>query len=273
MRTLSTATAVFIVALAAPLPAAAQVADGPAGRPVPTRTIALVARAIEAPDFSMLESPARLDELARWVADFAQWKTWRDQWGNRREPGWFTGYRQRRERPDPPAWLSGRCEDTVEDTGAMANACTLLADWRADYATLQSASARAAATTRDEEAGKTTWWEHVHLDAGWPAMQTNAKVFGVIGMHATTHVHGRLQVFVAPGAMLLNVPTRDGGRAWKVAANYGVAYRLAEFTVPGGRQALLHVNLAKAWLLSAGDDVTRKSTDFVGLSVTFKRTP
>jgi hypothetical protein len=238
---------------------------------LPAQRLAPADLTIEVPDLSMLESPARLDELARWIADFSQWKAWRDQWGNKREPGWFTGFRERRQRPDPPEWLSDRCGDSVDDSGAMGNACTLLADWRADYAALQSASARAASTARDEEGDKTTWWEHLHLDVGWPAMQS--KVFGVVGMHATTHVSGRLQVFVAPGAMLLNVPTRDGGRAWKLAANWGIAYRLAQFTFPGDRQALLHVNLAKAWLLSAGDDVPTKSTDFIGFSFTFKQAP
>jgi hypothetical protein len=85
-------------------------------------------------------------------------------------------------------------------------------------------------------------------------------------------VKGRFQVFVAPGAMLLNVPTVDGSRAWRLATNYGIAYRLGQFTIPGSsRQAYLHLNIAKAWLLSAGPTVPTSSTDFVGLSVTFKK--
>jgi hypothetical protein len=124
-----------------------------------------------------------------------------------------------------------------------------------------------------EEADKTTFWRNVHLDFGWPAMQSGLSLYGVVGMHATTSVHGRLQIFVAPGAMLLNVPTRGGGRAWKLATNYGIAYRLGEFGFPGQRTAVLHLNLAKAWLISAGPDVTTKSTDFIGLSMTFKKAP
>jgi hypothetical protein len=132
-------------------------------------------------------------------------------------------------------------------------------------ATLSSAS---------EDTDKTTWWEHVHLDAGWPAIQSSLSLYGVLGMHATTTVRGRFQVFVAPGAMLLNVPTSDGGRAWKIATNYGIAYHLGRFTFPGtNRQARLHLNIAKAWLLSAGPDVPTKSTDFVGLSITFTKRP
>ena len=70
-----------------------------------------------------------------------------------------------------------------------------------------------------------------------------------------------------------NVPMRNGARAWKLATNYGIACRLGQFRFPGNRRALLHVNLAKAWLLSGGPDVATKSTDFVGFSVTFKKTP
>jgi hypothetical protein len=111
----------------------------------------------------------------------------------------------------------------------------------------------------------------VHLDGGWTALQSGSSLYGVLGVHATTTVRGRLAVFVAPGAMLMNVPTTDGRRAWKVAANYGVTYRLGQIAFPGQRQALLHLNLAKAWLLNGGGDVATNSTDFVGLSITFSK--
>jgi hypothetical protein len=101
-------------------------------------------------------------------------------------------------------------------------------------------------------------------------MQANLSIYGVIGVHATTHVKGRFEIFLAPGAMLVRVPVRGGGHAWKVATNYGITYRLGGFTLPGGRRALLHVNLAKAWIFAMGDLPT-DSTDFIGLSMTFKK--
>jgi hypothetical protein len=279
MRTRAT-TVIFVATLAAATAASAQrngvepfreagSLGSDSAQRLPGRAIAVARHAIHVPDLVIRESPAHLDELAQWIAEFSAWKQWVQEWGNRRQPGWFTGYRQRQPRPDPPGWLATRCDDAVEDAGAMANACALLAEWHADVATLKSTTARATATVQGEESRKTTWWEHLHLDGGWPAMQS--KVYGVIGMHATTSVRGRLQVFVAPGAIVLNVPTRGGRRAWKVAANWGVAYRLVEVTLPGGREALLHLNLAKAWLLSAGDDVPTKSTDFIGFSLTFNK--
>ena len=64
----------------------------------------------------------------------------------------------------------------------------------------------------------------------------------------------------------------NGARVWKFAANYGIGYRLMNFTMPGGRPAELHLNLAKMWLVSgAADVITGRSIDLMGFSVTFKR--
>ena len=109
------------------------------------------------------------------------------------------------------------------------------------------------------------------MEALWAAMQSGSNPYGLFGMHVTTTVKGRFQIFIAPGVMMLNVPTSDGRRQWKPAANYGMAYSLFDFTFPGKRPAQLHVNLAKAWLLSSGPMVTSDSGDFVGLSITFKK--
>jgi hypothetical protein len=126
--------------------------------------------------------------------------------------------------------------------------------------------------TDQEEPAKTTWWKNMHVDLMWPAVQWQASIYGVVGTHFATEVGGRLQVFTAPGAMLLNVPTRSGGRVWKFAANYGIGYRVMDFTLPGGHPAELHLNLAKMWLLSdPGDLVTGRTIDVVGFSMTFKR--
>jgi hypothetical protein len=241
--------------------------------PLPTQTISLASHAIQAPEIPTPDSARRQEELEleKWIHDFSEWKKWIDQWGNRREPGWLSESRQRRQRPDPPEWLFDRCDDSLDDEGRMADACTLVAEWSAGYPTSPAISARVTASPPDEKVEKTVWWEHLHLDVAWPAMQSGASLYGVVGMHATTSVAGRLEIFIAPGAMLLNVPARNGGRAWKLATNYGIAYRLVQFSLLG-RQALLHVNLAKAWLFDAGTDVQTKSTDFVGFSMTFKKT-
>ena len=272
MRTLWTAVVTVGVVAAGTVVASAQARDDQYLQPLVPRTIPLVEQAIHAPDIPALDADQRQDDLATWIHDFSEWKNWRDEWGNRREPGWFSEFRSRRQRPDPPDWLFDRCGDSLEDTGQIAEACALVAEWRAGYPTSPATAARVASVApAEEKVDKTIWWEHLHLDMAWPAMQSGNTIFGVIGMHATTSVRGRLEVFVAPGAMLLNVPARNGGRAWKLATNYGIGYRLLQFTFPGNRQALLHVNLAKAWLLGSGLDVDTKSTDFIGFSVTFKK--
>jgi hypothetical protein len=214
----------------------------------------------------------RAAELKRWMQAFTEWQKWWAEWGNRRERGLFTATRDRREKPDPPAWLPNRCATVIDDTDPLMPACALLAEWNEDIVAAQVRQARAASTARKEDTSKTIWWEHIHVDVLWPATQWQSGVYGVVGIHTATTIRGRLQVFIAPGAMLLNVPARDGSRVWKLATNYGMGYRLLDFTLPGGREAVLHVNLAKAWVVSGTSDlVTRRSMDFAGFSITLKK--
>jgi hypothetical protein len=242
--------------------------------PLPSRAVAVAAQQLlTAPDLAGRD-PSQMMELTAWMDAFAEWQTWSAEWGNRRERGWLTGFRERREKPVPPAWLPVECAVTVEDRGPIAQACTLLAEWTAEPGTTRVRQARAAASTDQEAPTKTVWWEHVHLDLLWPATQVRASVYGIVGTHIATTVGGRLQVFLAPGAMFLNVPSRNGSRAWKVATNYGIGYRLFDFSFPGNRRATLHANIAKAWLLSDIADVaTGRTMDFAGFSMTFNQTP
>jgi len=266
------ASAALLAALLAATPVYAQTdaADGL----VIAHPIGAAQQPAQAPVLVMFDIAERQAELDAWIEEFSDWKRWDAMWGNRRQPGWFRASSARKQRPDPPAWLFDHCGTPVDVGDVFAEGCTLLAEWSADYGTAHLANARAITTNAQEEEERTKFWEHLHLEMMWPAMQSGVSLYGVVGMHATTSVHGRLQIFVAPGIMLLNVPTRNGSRAWKAAANYGIAFRLVEFTFPGTeRRALLHVNLAKAWLFSAGPNVSSKSTDFVGFSITFKKTP
>jgi len=236
-------------------------------RAIPADTSAVIA----APDL-LMSSAERDAELQRWVQEYTAWQEWFTQWSGRSQPGWFTASRDRPEKPAPPAWLPERCLGVFDEADPLVEACALLADYREERGPARVRQVRAAVVGKREEAPKTTFWKHVHVDLLWPAMQWQSSVYGVIGMHLATPVGGRLQIFTAPGAMLLNLPTRGGGRVWKVAANYGIGYKVLDFTLPGSRQASLHVNLAKTWLLSdAADLIGGRSTDFVGFSITFDR--
>ncbi len=199
-------TALIFAVLTATSPAWAQTTDTGteplAGRPIPIAELAT-----QAPALLMWDGAARHAELQKWMADFSAWKDWAITWGNRREPGWFSDSRARRPRPDPPVWLFQECEGLSPDS--REEACQLLAEWSGGAALMQTAAGQAV-NTAAEDSQKITWWEHVHLDAGWPALQSGIGVYGVLGVHATTTVKGRLQIFIAPGAMLLNVPTEEG---------------------------------------------------------------
>ena len=215
----------------------------------------------------------RVPEMRRWIRDYQTWKEWNEKWRNRWEPGWM-GTRERRKRPDPPFWLDAACrDDNVDDTGILADACRALTDWKDDDASAELRRQMAAARTQHETVNKTVWWEHVHIDALWPMTQVRSSVFGVLGTHATVDVAGRLQVFVAPGAILLNLPNgRD--REWRPATDWGIAYRCFDFTLPGSdRRASLHINLAKAWILAGPSNVFPSSINLAGFSVTLKKTP
>jgi hypothetical protein len=231
------------------------VAEGPAA-PVPSPTVSADTPQRDVPSgLSAAEVAARDAELQRWMKDFTEWKRWWVAWANRREPGWLTSSRPRRIKPTPPAWLAGRCAEVFDDNDSLAPACALLDEWRQDNVTLKTNSAYTAAVQKTEDEPRIIWWEHVHVDLLWPATEVGTSVYGVIGVHTAATVKGRLQVFLAPGVMLLNVPTVDGTRVWKVAANYGIGYRLFDFTFPGKRRASLHVNVAKSWLVSDARDL------------------
>jgi hypothetical protein len=213
----------------------------------------------------------RLADVQRWVADFRSWQRWDAEWHNKRQPGW-RGSRPRRQRPDPPAWLAAQCGDASLDPGLLADACRAFSDWKDDEGVAQLRRRTAAARTQQEAPTKTVWWEHIHLDGLWPMPQWGSGVFGVVGMHASVDVAGRLQVFIAPGAMVLNLPNSQNSRDWKPATDWGIGYRLFDFTFPGTDQrASLNLNLAKAWVLADPIGAFPSTVDLAGFSITFKR--
>ena len=207
--------------------------------------------------------------MRRWVKEFSEWREWRAEWRNRREPGLFTSSRARREKPAPPSWLAGECE-LVDANDPLATACGLLREWGEDEAVTQIREERLAAATQYEKPTKTTWWEHVHMDLVAPAMQPQSRIIGIGGMHAAFTVKGRFQMFAAPGLMFVSAPSQRGGREWRVATNYGLGFRLFDFSFPGGRAATAHLNMAKAWMLSDSTDLlTDRSMDFFTFSISF----
>ena len=219
-------------------------------------------------------SKERGAEVNRWIEKFTEWQEWWAEWKGRRQPGVFTRWRDRREKPAPPSWLEAECDTLLDPADPLASACALLTEWAEDDVAAPGQLTVSAAAAQQEKPTKTTWWEHLHVDLVAPAMQAQSGILGVGGMHAAINVKGRFQMFAAPGVMFVSTPTNKGGRAWKIATNYGMGFRLFDFTFPGGRPATAHLNLAKAWMLSDSVDfVTDRTMDFFTFSVSFKRAP
>jgi hypothetical protein len=236
--------------------------------------VVLPAHALELPAFATPPMDAsdvaeRMTELKHWVHDYTEWKQWSDKYLNKREFGWLA-VRDRRLRPDPPAWLAEDCRRVADDTGTFAEACRLLADWHDDIVTAALRQQNTTAVAQREAPTKTAWWRHVHLDGFWPMTQSRASVFGVVGVHATVDVVNRLQVFVAPGVMLMRVPTPTGEQELRPATDWGVSYRLFNFKFPGvQRQGTLHVNLVRALVFMRLGSVGGNATvNLAGFSVT-----
>ena len=220
-------------------------------------------------DTAAENEPARLDELRAWIHAYTEWKEWFDKWKGKVEPGWF-GSRERRTKPDPPAWLSDYCRVTPVPDGDYAIGCELLADWGEDPVAAAIKERIRAERANREAPARSKWWRQIHIDALWLTPQVPAS-YGVIGVHVALKVAGRVHLFVAPGAMLLNLPARDGTREWKPATDLGLSYELVDFTMPGnGRAATLHLNLAKAWVVGGSSSVVDSSLDLIGFSFTFK---
>jgi hypothetical protein len=114
MQGLRTIAAYLTLVSGAATLAHAQTPDRPVPDPLPSRSYP-VGVFEPAPDLSDRSAAQRAAELDRWVEDFTEWMTWSTEWVNRREPGLFTSYRDRRQKPAPPAGAAGVVTTPVRD--------------------------------------------------------------------------------------------------------------------------------------------------------------
>lgn len=236
-------------------------------QPLPSRPIAIVA---ELPTVALSER--QLADLKRWTQEYAEWKRWFAEWRNRPEP-WFRKPHARRERPAPPMWLADACEDLIEIKAPLVAGCQAFREWaRHNDDAVILAERRDEIRADMEKLQKSTWWEHLHVDALWLMAQTGARAYGVFGMHTTVHMTSRFQVFLTPGVLLMRVPSAfDGKETWSVGTDWGVSYRLADFRMPViNRDSMLHINAARVWILSSTAMMPSQELYLVGFSLTFK---
>ena len=80
-----------------------------------------------------------------------------------------------------------------------------------------------------------------------------------------------MQIFLAPGAILVRVPS-GAGDTWTPATDWGFSYRILDFTLPAMRRpGSLHLNLAKVWLLGHDRLTSIDSGMYLaGFSLTFR---
>jgi len=255
------AAAASVLSIATFAAAAPQEQDLLAARPIAMdATFALVAA-----------RPAFTAEMRReaeaWVTEYLAWRQWAAEWRGRTEPGWFSR-RDRRPKPDPPAWLVDACSQAIDDPW-LAEPCSLVTDWQSDVLTNELRASQATARAQQEKPSKTLWWEHVHVDALWPIAQYRGTGFGLFGTHLTVDIAGRLEVFGVPGFIMLTMPTA-GGRDWTPATDWGIAFRLGTFRLPASTsKGMLHVNIARAWVFGAASSAFSRYVDLIGFSLTF----
>ena len=215
-----------------------------------------------------------LERLEQWTRDYASWKAWQERWRNTPEPGWFSS-KSRRQVPTPPEWLAPLCARSAQDDELLGSACSAWRDWiNSDVAADALSQQLAQSRSTHEATHRTQWWERVHLDAYWPMTRSGASAFGVVGMHATVQIARRVQVFMAPGIILMRVPTADGRHSWSAATDWGFSYRLFDFQMPVlKRGTTAHLNMAKVWMLGNNADLSSIGNDMyvAGFSLTFRR--
>ncbi len=255
-RTCGTAAAVVLVCVVGlTSPAAAQSVDPLPAERIPFEVLSL------APDRPVVVlSDDRLAALQEWTLDYGGWlDRANDRAHHTPAPLWsvFAGTAE----PAPPPWLGTACE-LLAGTEQFVRPCELLAVWRDDPGA-KSRHAALVALIQKEAPEKTIWWQHLHIDGLWSTTQSNVSALGLFGMHMTVTVVGRVQVFVAPGIMLVSVPTLYKTREVVPAADWGVSYRL--FNVGS---STVHLNLVHAWMLQAA--AINANTTLAGLSVTFR---
>jgi len=262
-------TCIALLVLSTAVSVAAQ-GNSPGDAPLASRSMVMP---VVAP--SAESSVQILNTLERWTNDYDEWKAWFATWRNRREPGWWSS-RERRVAPLPPEWLPAACVGAADEDGVLREACRALRDSQrdlADEAAAAAAQQTAQVRTRLESPQKSSWWSRVHLDAIWPMTRSGTAAFGVAGVHVTVPVGGRFQVFAAPGAILMRLPSVDGNPVLTAATDWGFSLRVTDFRLPGVRRAnTLHFNMARVWLLDKPSTLQSPGDLYVaGFSITFKQ--
>jgi hypothetical protein len=214
---------------------------------------------------------AQQQELKQWTKDVQKYRKWWEHYRNRITHTAFGSAGERRTAPPVPDWLPMKC-DLLADfapkpAGPLADGCNLLSYYESDFTTDPVTQQAAIAQKQNEADPHSSFWKHVHLDAGWSSLDYRMHTYGVVGMHITLpELAKRVQIFLPPGFLLLSIPDGVGGRELQPAATIGVSIKMFRFQFPQGKEGMAYFNLAKAYLISRGSLATNPSVDLMGLS-------
>lgn len=230
-----------------------------------------------------------LDELRWeteiWMAEYEPWRVQRD-FNSEFEEERHTyirslSYSQRQkvtkpeltflELPLPPDGLVFYCEtvdQTVSESEMMVKACELYADLRNYLDHGRRSRILAARLLQDQPAPKTKFWErfqidlmHAHAEIGY------SNIWGLVGLHYSIPVPGakRLEIYPAPGLMLLNLPNVSSQWNLTPAFTWGFGFRCCEIPL-GEKKLVVFLNISRVW--NASD--TSQVVNLAGLSVSWR---
>jgi hypothetical protein len=177
----------------------------------------------------------------------------------------------RRQRPDPPAWLSASCQEAtrarvLDLVPRLATACRLLEDPWAAVPTMPTAvQAQRAEAEKPDKYSK--FLRRVHIDGLWTTPAINSRFYGLIGAHVTLVDVGPLQVFGPPGVLVLSLPEAGGSRRISIGYTWGLSIRLTDMQVLGGKHMTLFLNLSKVWIGGQAEGRTTGGYDIIGFSL------
>jgi hypothetical protein len=223
---------------------------------------------------------AQQQDLTKWTKDVHRYINWYEHNRNRIARNYFGSPADRRDIPPVPEWLPAKC-DLLGDfaptpRGALKDGCDLLSYYRSDFTIDPTVQQALQAQKQNEQDPHSSFWKHVHLDAGWSSLDYRMHSYGVVGVHVTLpELAKRVQIFLPPGFLLLSVPNGHGGREIQPAATVGVSIKMFQFQFPQGKQGTAFFNLAKAYVLNRETSMSTggasNAIDLVGLSFSWGR--
>ena len=222
--------------------------------------------------------PAEQHDVTGWIGDVRDYAGWYDRYRNRISKNILGFVGERRQIPSVLPWLPAKCERLADfvprPAGPLPEACDLLAFYQSDF-TIESGTQRTLlAQKQNEQDPHSSFWKHLHLDAGWGSLDYRMQTYGLVGMHVTLpEIARRLQIYLPPGFLLLSIPDGHGGRTFQPAATVGFSIKMFGFEFPPNKTGTAYFNLAKAFVIdhASSPTGTESEVDLMGLSFAWGR--